>query len=160
MSAVCVCYAFDLTRTELHIKCAKCTDGASQIFWHWLLKHVRLSQKNAAVHNVFEEDSTAIFFDLNDDGTDEIIGTHYASAAAGNGDCLLYILKKDKDKYKKISSEIYFDPSVNIYALRQKTDGWRNIQVFSVTQDKPVVYVFNKKNNLYERKTPKNPAQI
>lgn len=151
LSAVCACYAFDLTGTELRINYAQSTDEASQIFWHWLLKHVRLSSKNAALHNVFEDGSAAVFFDLNDDGIDEIVGTHFASAAAGNGDCMLYILQKDKDKYKKISSGIYFDPSVNIYAQRKKTDGYRNLQVFPVTGGKPVIYSFNKKSGLYEK---------
>lgn len=155
MSAVSVSYAFDLTKTQLHIKCAQSTDQASQIFWGWLLKHVRLTPKNAALHDVFEQDAAAVFFDLDDDNTDEIIGTHYASAASGRGNCLLYILKKNKNKYKKISTDIYFDPSTQVYALRQKTDGYRNIEVYTINNDNAVVYVFSKEKGAYIKKPAK-----
>lgn len=156
MNAACVYCASDLNKTELFLKYAASTDKASQIFWHWLLKYVKLSPKNAALHNVFEYDSAAVFFDLNDDGIDEIIGTHYASATSGNGDCLLYILKKDNSKYKKISSDIYFDPTISIYISPQKNNGYYDLQVFSSLTRKTLTYSFNLQKGLYEKSKKHN----
>ena len=118
----------------------------------WLLGHVRLTSQQAVIHGVFRDDAAAVFFDLSGNGENEIIGTHYESASAGNGNCLLYILKKENNRYKRISQSIYFDPSTQVYALEHKTNGYRDILVESLFNKNPVVYAYDKDTGMYEKK--------
>lgn len=103
------------------------------------------------MHGVFRDDAAAVFFDLTGNGENEIIGTHYASAASGNGNCLLYILRNEKGRYKRISESIYFDPSTQVYALDHKTDGYRDILVESLFAKQPIVYAYDKDKGMYEK---------
>lgn len=135
----------------MHLKCADRTSLASELFWDWLLEHVRLTAKQAILHGVFRDDAAAVFYDLTGSGENEIIGTHYATMSVGNGDSLLYILENKNGKYKRISDSIYFDPSTQVYALEHKTDGYRDILVESLFSKKPVIYAYDKDKGMYER---------
>lgn len=104
------------------------------------------------MHGVFKDDAAAVFFDLTGNGENELIGTHYASISAGNGNTLLYILKNENGKYKRISSTIYFDPSTQVYALEHKTNGYRDILVESLFSKTPVIYAYDKNTGMYEKK--------
>lgn len=155
-SAVFAGWAFELQRACLHLEDAKPTDEASAILWHWLLKQIRLSETHAALHDIYARDCAAIFYDLNSDGEDEIIGTHYSTALHGNGECLLYVLKKKDGKYREITGEeVYFDIKHPICILLKKNDGFRNIQVFSDAGNDEVTYVFNKSKGSYYKKVSK-----
>lgn len=127
---------------------------ASQIYWNWLLRYVKLSRVNAALHNVYQKDAKAVFCDLNDDGVDEILGTHFASAKNANGEWLLYVLQKDKNgRYREITGEpVYFDAIHPICIMTKKTGEYRNIQVFNELSDKSVIFVFNPEKGLYFKK--------
>lgn len=153
-SAAFAGWAFDIPRACLHLEDAKYTDEASEILWAWLLKQIRLSEEYAALHNIYRKDCAAIFYDLNADGEDEILGTHYASALNGNGEWLLYVLQKDKNgKYKEITGqEIYFDVKHPICVLLKKNEGYRNFQVFNNAGNVDFTYVYNKSKRLYFKK--------
>src|SRR5574344_1348788 len=92
-SVQCTSLAFDFQRACFNVEDAKPQDEASLFFWDWLLKQVKLSPQHAALHKVYQEDAVAIYYDLDGDGDDEIIGTHLSSAVNGDGETLLYILK-------------------------------------------------------------------
>ena len=150
--------AFDLPRACLHLEDSNSSSEASEILWNWILKRIRLSEAYAALHDIYKKDCAAVFFDLNSDGENEILGPHYASARNGNGEWLLYVLQKDKNgKYKEITGDtVYFDAKHPICILLKKTDGYRNFQVYSETKDDDVTYVYNKEKGLYYKKSVKN----
>lgn len=132
-------------------KC-KNSEEASVLFWNWLLAHTKLTPKNAALHNIYQQDSTAVFYDLNGDGKREILGTHYATATAGMGDCLLYILEYDetkKLKYKKISENLYFDVTLPVEILEDKNAGFSKIKVFSNKDTEYKIFSFDRKKDMY-----------
>lgn len=128
---------------------------ASQIYWRWLLKKVQLNPINAGLHGVYQRDSAAVFFDLDGDGVDEILATHYSTASSGMGECLLYILKKSNDRYKEISQKIYFNPAIPVYILPQKTNGFRDIEVNNLLESHSHIWVYDKKKELYIKKSEK-----
>lgn len=153
--------AFDLKKDETLIAASFCLksvkngDEASVLLWNWILKHIKLCSKNAAIHKIYQNDTAGFFYDLNEDGTREILGTHYATSLSGMGDCLLYILKfntEEDKKYSLISKDLYFDAQNNINILQEKTDGYHNIMVSSINSEKPIVLTYDKSKKSYVEK--------
>lgn len=129
----------------------KNSNDASIIFWHWLLGYTKLTPQHASLHNIFQCDSAAFFFDLDNDGTNEIIGTHYSTSISGEGNCLLYILKYDKSKpknYQKISNNLYFDIHKPVVITKNIKNNFSQIQATDIN-DNTVYFVFNKRKNYY-----------
>ena len=62
-------YSFNLS----HLKN---TNDASIIFWHWLLDYTKLTPQHASLHNIYQCDTSAFFFDLNNDGAKERIAVY------------------------------------------------------------------------------------
>lgn len=139
---------FSFNKKEINLN-QRCDDLASKIYWAWLLEEIQLSVKNAELHNIYEKDSCAIFYDLNNDGEDEIIATHYNTAKRGNGQCLLFILQKIGDKYRKISSNIYFDVFSPIFVFKEKTNEYKNIEIKTLTDDKYEIVIYDKNKKRY-----------
>ncbi len=154
-SAVCAGLAFDIPRACIDLQEMTGQDSASEILWNWLLRQIRLTEANAAIHNIYKRDCAAAFFDLNSDGEDEVIGTHYSSFKNGNGSWLLYVLQKNsKGVYQEITGEeVYFDVRHPVCILLKKTDGYRNFQVFNSIIDDDITYVYNQGKKLYFKKT-------
>lgn len=157
LSAACTTSGFDFKRQDDEIQSfcitkAKNSDEASILFWNWLMYQTRLTPKTAALHNIYQQDSAAFFYDLDGDGKREILGTHYSSALSGMGDCLLYILKYDEknpSKYKKISDYIYFDAASPLYILEEKSTQYHKIKVHSADDNNIKYFSFDKRKNLY-----------
>lgn len=118
------------------------------------MQHIRLSESHAAIHNIFNKDCVAVFYDINSDGVDEILGTHYASALNGNGECLLYVLQKVGDgEYKEITGEeVYFNVQKPICILLKQRDGYKNFQVYSDSKNDDITYSYNHSKHLYFKK--------
>lgn len=153
-SAVCAGWAFEIPRSCIHFENARYDDEASVILWHWLLKQIRLSEKHAALHNIYATDCAAVFYDLDSDGEDEILGTHASTAKNSGGEWLLYVLKKDKNNiYREITGDnVYFDAMHPVCIMLNKTDGFRNFQVVRGEQDQDITYVYNAQKKLYYKK--------
>ena len=147
--ALFVTSAFSFVKKEIKLSKGGCNLNASQIYWRWLLDEIMLSSKNAELHKIYPKDSCAVFCDLNNDGEDEIIATHYNTSKVGKGQCLLFILQKIGDKYVKISSDIYFDSLSAIYVMKEKTDGFRDLEVKTLPDGDVKLIVFNKYKGLY-----------
>ena len=146
--------AFDIPRACFDLENTESSSPASEILWHWLLRQIRLSEANAAIHNIYKKDCAAVFFDLNSDGEDEVLGTHYSSVKNGNGGWLLYILQKNsKGIYQEITGEeIYFDVRHPVCILLKKTDGYRNFQVFNKNLDDDITYSYRQDKKLNFKK--------
>lgn len=164
-SAACATSAFDFSRDKKNeqenivysfcLNNARNSDEASVLLWNWILKYIKLSPKNAALHNIFQNDTAAFFFDLDDDGINEILGTHHSTTISGRGDSLLYIIKYDNDsklKYVPISKNLYFDAVSSIKILQEKSNGYHKIQVSSLSTDKNKILSFDKKKEVYTEK--------
>ncbi len=153
--------AFDLKKDETLIAASFClksvknSDEASVLLWNWILGHIKLCPKNAAIHKIYQNDTAGFFYDLNEDGTREILGTHYATSLSGMGNCLLYILKYNPNenlKYNLISKDLYFDAQNDINILQEKTDGYHDIMVSSLNSEKPIVLTYDKSKKSYVEK--------
>lgn len=167
-SVVCATLAFDFNKEKsserkipkniIYTFClhnSKNSDEPSILLWNWILKYIRLTPKNAALHNIYQNETAAFFFDLDDDGVNEILGTHHSTTISGRGDSLLYIIKYDKNKsskYKPISKNLYFDADSHIDILEEKSNGYHKIQVSSTHTDKPKILSFDKKKEVYTEK--------
>lgn len=131
---------------------SKNSDEATLLFWNWLLYYTKFTPKHAALHNIYQKNSTAFFYDLDDDGVKEIIGTHYATSVAGQGNCLLYILKydeKSKTKYKLISQGLYFDAHKSIAILKDTSANYHKIQITKIDSNETNICSFDRKKNYY-----------
>lgn len=162
--------SFAFSKAVINLDEIGCSDSASEILWDYILKTTQLNEKIAAIHKIYKEDSKAVFFDLDDDGKDEIIGTHLASrtSAVGLGlhlgvkNSSMYVLKKDGDSYKEIGGDLYFNSHRPIRILNKKNDGYRIIQVYGNENPEAVDFVFDKKKGRYIDKDSVNllPSKI
>ena len=149
LSVLCVTSAFSFIKREIRLSKGGCNLKASQIYWRWLLDEIKLSSKNAELYKIFPKDSCAVFCDLNNDGEDEIIATHYNTSKVGEGQCLLFVLQKVGDKYVKISSDVYFDVLSEIFVLNEYNGEFRNLEVKTLPDRDAKMLVFNKHKGLY-----------
>ena len=147
--ALFVTSAFSFIKKEIKLSKGGCNLKASQIYWRWLLDEIKLSSKNAELHKIYPKDSCAVFCDLNNDGEDEIVATHYNTAKVGEGQCLLFVLQKVGDKYVKISSDIYFDLLSEIFVMQEKNNGFRNLELKTLPDGEVRMLIFNKHKGLY-----------
>ena len=137
-----------------YISNAKNSDEASLLLWNWLLNYTGLSVQHAAIHNIYEKNTHAIFYDLDGDGVREILGTHDSTTITGMGNNLLYILKYDekiKSKYKKISRDLYFNAHKPITIFFEEKNKYKKIRAVSI-DNTPVTFVFDKRKNNYVAK--------
>lgn len=173
LCAICVCLVFNLKSASAkgqktpqieyscYISNAKNNDEASLLLWNWLLKYTRLTPQHAASHGIYQKNTHAIFYDLDGDGTREILGTHNATTIAGNGNNLLYILKYDEkefSKYRRISQKLYFDIHKPIQIYSDETGKYKRIGAKLLAPNeldaevKNVTFVFDKRKNSYTTK--------
>lgn len=132
---------------------ARSTDAASQKLWEFILSDIKLSEKNAKLHEIYESDSRAVFYDLDDDGVSEIVGTHYATGSRRMGYNIMYILKKQKNgKYKDIGYRMFFAPNSPIFILNTKTKGFHDLRCYNSKSDLDSVFVFSKNIGKYVEK--------
>ena len=122
--------------------------------WNWLLKYTGLTAQHAAIHNIYEKNTHAIFYDLDGDGKREILGTHDSTTITGMGNNLLYVLKydeKSKSKYKKISKDLYFNAHKPLTIFSEEKNKYKKINAYSINNT-PVTFVFDKRKNNYVEK--------
>ncbi len=122
---------------------------ASKILYEYALKEVNMTpQKAYEAFGYRLSDVKAVFYDLNSDGVDEIIGyiavpSSYCRDGAG-----LYILKKDNAKYINISM-VNTHPWKGVWVLDSITNGFRNIRVYPGIEWKQHRAIYDKKQQYY-----------
>ena len=162
---ICFCSAFycaDAAQVEDFILLGKArsSDAASQRLWKFILSETKLSERNAELHNIYEEDCRAVFYDLDDDGQQEIIGTHYATGARRLGYNIMYILKKDSSGvYQNIAYRIFFAPNSPIFVLKSKTKGFHDLRCYNSKSEMDSVFVFSKNIEMYVDKIHQKAAE-
>lgn len=131
---------------------ARCSDEPSEILWKYLLKTTRLTEKTAEFHNIYKKDCVAVFYDLDDDGVSEVVGTHYASETRNVGHNIIYILKKGKKGYEDICYRIFLCQNSPIYVLKNKTEGFHDLELREKCSNTVLIYVYSKNINRYINK--------
>ncbi len=119
-----------MASTFIKIPCTFCKDEASRNLWNYILHETRLSEKNAYLHGIHKEDIAAMFYDLDNDGIPEILGTHYSSRFSGSGNFFMYILKKTPDGYIDLANTIYYNGDSKIKILDNMTNGYHDILIY------------------------------
>ena len=166
LCVICVCLVFSLKSVaaklpkeqkiefSCYINNAKNTDEASLLLWNWLLSYTGLSAQHAALHNIYEKNTHAIFYDLDGDRVREILGTHDSTTISGMGNNLLYILKYDekaKSKYKKISKDLYFNAHKPLSIFYEEKNKYKKIRAVMINNT-PITFSFDKRKNIYIEK--------
>ena len=105
---------------------------ASKILYEFELKDMNVSREKAKeAFNYDQSDVYAIFYDLNSDGVNEIIGfinSTYFYCVQGYE---LFVLKKVGNEYKRIT-EVHFFPNVEFFILDSKTNGFHDLKVHHI----------------------------
>ena len=102
---------------------------AAKLLYEFVLKDMEISQEKAK--EVFEYDKSdvyAIFYDLNSDGVNEIIGYIYSPYFYCLQGYELFILSKDNNLYKRISY-VHFFPEGKLYILNSKTNEYHDLKL-------------------------------
>ena len=131
--------------------------SANRVVYNYLKKHYKEDIDTSALTTLtgkdFNENSIhAFWYDLNDDGINEVIGIPYQTPVfCGLHTSSLFILQKSGNEYEKIGeiSYYYFEGVVTI--LKEKTNNYHNIQ-FRKEADEPSIthnIYFHKDENRY-----------
>ena len=125
---------------------------AAEILYNHTLKTTNLTAERAKNEfNFSKENFFAVYFDLNDDGEEEIIGFANTTFFCGTAGCGLDILQKDKNGYKDISYLMSIQPAIPILLIsNKKTNRYRNIKLFFEHYTK--TYTLKYKNRQYVNK--------
>ncbi len=117
---------------------------ASRILYDYALKKVNMSSKQAYEAFGYKlEDVRAVFYDLNSDGINEVIGYINAPSSYSRDGANFYILQRKNTYYTDISL-INAYPNNGIYILETKTNRYCDIGVIVTIQHKYVVAKYNK----------------
>lgn len=110
---------------------------ASKILYEFELKDMKVSREKAKdAFNYDQSNVYALFYDLNSDGVNEIIGfidSTYFYCLQGYE---LFVLKKVGNEYIRIT-DVHFYPNVEFCILDSKTNGFYDLKVHH-TRIKPI----------------------
>lgn len=104
--------------------------NASKILYEYVLKKQNMTPAELAEFaRITPESVVALEVDLNDDGTNEIIGFIYSTFYWGTAGYNLFILHKQPNGYNDISF-VNFEPQEDFYIFNTKTNGYRDIKFY------------------------------
>lgn len=150
MSAGLFCTVSAKIENFVIVSSASCDSAASKELWRFILSETKLSVENANLHKIYASDCRGVFYDLDDDGVDEIIGTHYATGPKSLGYNIMYILKrKENNNYEKISFRVYFTPNKPVFILKSKTKEFHDLKCYNGKTEKDTTVVYSKSINKY-----------
>ncbi len=102
---------------------------AAKILYEFELKDMGIDRKKSKeLYNYDESDAYAIFYDLNSDGVDEIIGFIYSTYFYCVQGYELFILKRVNNEYERITY-VHFFPEGDLHILDSKTAGYSDLKV-------------------------------
>lgn len=123
--------------------------NAAKILYEYALKEVNMTpQKAYEAFGYRLSDIKAVFYDLNSDGVDEIIGYIAVPSSYSQDGACLYILKKDRMAYMNICM-VNTHPWKGIWVLDSITNGFRNIRVYPTIELIQRRAIYDKKQQSY-----------
>lgn len=123
--------------------------NANKILYEYILKDQNMTPKEIEEFaNITPESAKAFEVDLNDDGTNEIVGLISSTLYWGTAGFSLFILQKQPDGYKDISS-LVFEPQGGIDIKINKTNGYYDLKLFGSNHN-GVQYVAKYKDGMYQ----------
>lgn len=105
-------------------------EKASKILYEYALKEVNMTPQKAYEDFGYRlSDVKAVFYDLNSDGVDEIIGYIDSMVYSCVEGTRLFILKKENNQLHGLSI-LNFSPENGVYILDPKSNGFRDLKIF------------------------------
>lgn len=121
---------------------------ASRIMYEYELKEQNKTPQEAYEAFGYKlSDVRAVFYDLNADGIDEVIGYIRSRGSWGQDGWWVQILKKENVVYEHFAS-FNTEPELGIYILDTKTSGFHDLKVFPTLRYIPTIIKFKHKKGL------------
>ena len=137
------------TYKKLNFNDDKPNPQASKILYEYVLKSQNMSPAEIKDLAGIEPKSARAFeVDLNEDGINEIIGLVYSTFYWGTAVYSLFILHKQPNGYKDIST-LVFEPQEIVDIRSEKTNGYHDIKLTGSNGDN-VQYVAKYKDGMYQ----------
>lgn len=137
------------TYKKLNFNSGKPDPHASKILYEYVLKSQNMSPAEIKDLAGIEPKSARAFeVDLNEDGINEIIGLVYSTFYWGTAGYSLFILQKQPNGYKDIST-LVFEPQEIVDIRSEKTNGYHDIKLTGSNGDN-VQYVAKYKDGMYQ----------
>lgn len=137
------------TYKKLNFNDDKPNPQASKILYEYVLKSQNMSPAEIKDLAGIEPKSARAFeVDLNEDGIKEIIGLVYSTFYWGTAGYSLFILQKQPNGYKDIST-LVFEPQEIVDIRSEKTNGYHDIKLTGSNGDN-VQYVAKYKDGMYQ----------
>lgn len=123
---------------------------ASKIMYEHELRELNVTLEKAyEIFGFKQSDVRAVFYDLNSDGVNEIIGYVNAGYSRSSDGLVLKILKKVNGRYENISM-VNTAPAMVIHILNTKTSGFYDLKVYPTKMYISRVAKYNPKYQYYE----------
>lgn len=130
--------------------------AASKILYDYILAVEGMSPKEIEKFaNITPERVRAFEYDLNGDGTKEVIGIIYSTYCYGTAGYSLFILQKKENTYNDLTSVLNCEPLLPIKILKSRTNGYNDIKFYGGNAYNFKPFVAQYKNNKYD-----NPEQL
>lgn len=137
------------TYKKLNFNDDKSDPHASKILYEYVLKSQNMSPAEIKDLAGIEPKSAKAFeVDLNEDGINEIIGLVYSTFYWGTAGYSLFILQKQPNGYKDIST-LVFEPQDIVDIRSEKTNGYHDIKLTGSNGDN-AQYVAKYKDGMYQ----------
>ena len=137
------------TYKKLNFNDDKPNPQASKILYEYVLKSQNMSPAEIKDLAGIEPKSAKAFeVDLNEDGIKEIIGLVYSTFYWGTAGYSLFILQKQPNGYKDIST-LVFEPQEIVDIRSEKTNGYHDIKLTG-SNGENVQYVAKYKDGMYQ----------
>ena len=137
------------TYKKLNFNDDKPNPQASKILYEYVLKSQNMSPaKIKDLAGIEPKSAKAFEVDLNEDGINEIIGLVYSTFYWGTAGYSLFILQKQPNGYKDIST-LVFEPQEIVDIRSEKTNGNHDIKLTGSNGDN-VQYVAKYKDGMYQ----------
>lgn len=137
------------TYKKLNFNDGKLNPQASKILYEYVLKSQNMSSAEIKdLAGIEPKTAKAFEVDLNEDGINEIIGLVYSTFYWGTAGYSLFILQKQPNGYKDIST-LVFEPQEIVDIRSEKTNGYHDIKLTGSNGDN-AQYVAKYKDGMYQ----------